>query len=141
MQNVPRRLFDHRIPLLQAHIDEHAVAQDAGVVDDDTQISKGIRRTLDRTFRPFPFGDVVAIRNCFPTRPADVVHHFTGGTARRTPAIQLGAKIINDDLCSLACELQGMSPPQATPGATTSALSRRVLARWPDSLTRSYGSS
>ena len=38
---------DHVVPLVDGHVDEHAVAQDAGVVDQDVEAAEGLDRRFD----------------------------------------------------------------------------------------------
>ena len=46
-REVPLQVYrDHRVPLLLAHVEDHAVAQDACVVDEDVEPPEGVERRL-----------------------------------------------------------------------------------------------
>ena len=52
---------DHRVPVLFAQVDEHAVAQDARVVHQHVQGAEGVQRALDETLPALPLRDVVVV--------------------------------------------------------------------------------
>ena len=49
------------VPLRLGHVDEHAVAQDAGVVDEDVEVAERVDRRVDEPLGALPVGDVVAV--------------------------------------------------------------------------------
>ena len=53
---------DHVVPLALGHVDDEAVAQDAGVVDEDVDAAEGLDRRVDQRAGSFPVGDVAARR-------------------------------------------------------------------------------
>ena len=52
---------DDRVPLLLGHVDEHPVAQDAGVVDQDVEVAEGLDGGVDETLAALPVGNVVGV--------------------------------------------------------------------------------
>jgi hypothetical protein len=64
---------DDRVPLLLGHVDEHAVAQDAGVVDDRVQVAERLDRGVDEALRALPRGDAVAVRDRLAAHALDLV--------------------------------------------------------------------
>src|SRR3546814_10767871 len=51
--------LDDRVPLGLAHVREHAVAQDPGVVDEDVETTEGVDRGADEALGTVPVADVV----------------------------------------------------------------------------------
>ncbi len=49
------------VPLLLGRRHEHAVAEEAGVVDDGIQVPERLQRGLDQAPAAVPVGDVVAV--------------------------------------------------------------------------------
>src|SRR5439155_23599458 len=106
-----------RVPLLLGHVDEHPVAQDAGVVDEDVEAAKALHGRVDQALGTLPVGHVVAVGDSLAARGADLFDHLAGGTGRRTAAVDLGSQVVDDDLGALAGILQGVAPADAATGA------------------------
>ena len=53
--------LDDRVPLGLGHVDEHAVAQDAGVVDEHVEAAEGVDGLLHDALGAVAVGDVVAV--------------------------------------------------------------------------------
>ena len=52
---------DHRVPLGLVHVDEHPVAEDPGVVDEDVELAEPLDRVLDEPTGALEVGDVLAV--------------------------------------------------------------------------------
>jgi hypothetical protein len=57
-----------RVPIGFFHIDHHAVAQDAGIVNEHVEAAKGGDGVLDETPRAVPIADILAVGDGFATR-------------------------------------------------------------------------
>jgi hypothetical protein len=60
------------------HVDEHAVAQDAGVVDEDVEVTERLDRRVDERLGTVPVGDVVAVGDGLPAEGADLLGDLLG---------------------------------------------------------------
>src|SRR5262245_47433119 len=67
---------DDRAPFLERHIEEEAVAQDAGVVYDDVYGLIGIESTLDDPVRGFPRSDAIGAGDGLAAFRLDLVDHL-----------------------------------------------------------------
>src|SRR3546814_4346741 len=61
-----------RVPLLGGRGDEHAVAHDPGVVDDDMEVTERGDRGFDDALRRIPVGDVLIIGDGVAARRLDL---------------------------------------------------------------------
>ena len=55
--------LDDAIPFLLRHVDHHAVAQNARIVDQDVEAPKSPDRLVDQRLRAAPIADIVAIHD------------------------------------------------------------------------------
>ena len=69
---------DDGVPLLRGHVDEHAVAQDAGVVDEDVETAEGLDSGGDQPGGALPVRHVVAVGDGLAPHGPDGIHHFAG---------------------------------------------------------------
>ena len=73
--------IDDAVPVLLGHAVEDAVAQDAGIVDDDVDPAELIDRLLDDPVGAVPFGDAVAVHHGLAAGAADFVDDLEGRAA------------------------------------------------------------
>ena len=97
---------DDGVPVLDGHVEDHPVAQDARVVDHDVQIAVLVDGRIDDPLGAVEVGDVVAVGDGLATRGADLVDDLAGRAARRAGAVELGADVVDDHVCALAGERQ-----------------------------------
>ena len=64
-------------------VDQHAVAHEAGVVDEDVEPAEACRARSPRGLGAVPVGDVVGVRDGLAARGDDLVDHLAAGPARR----------------------------------------------------------
>src|ERR1043166_7766215 len=93
-----------RVEILDAHVEDHPVAQDAGIVDDDVNVAPLLDGGLDHPLGAIEVRDVVAIGQGFTARGADLVDDFARWTTGRPAAVQLGADVVDDYACAVARE-------------------------------------
>jgi hypothetical protein len=95
---------DDGVPLLLAHVDEEAVAQDARVVHEDVQLAEGVQRRLHQPLGARPFGHVVGVGHGLAAEADDLVHHLLGGD---------GVGVVDHDPGAFTGEEQRVLPAQA----------------------------
>ena len=138
---------DDRVPLVLGHREDHPVAQDARVVDEDVQLAERGDRQLDQFPGLFVVGHVTDVGDRAAARRADLVGDLLGGAGRRlagTVPARL-AVVVDDDGRAEPGEFQRLGPaePAARAGddrgqalqvAVTSEpfQSSRAIARWSD---------
>ena len=79
---------DDRVPLGLGHVGDHAVAQDARVVDEHVQLAERVDRGLDQALAALPVGAAVGVRHRLAAHRLDLLDHLLRGTgvgARRRP--------------------------------------------------------
>jgi hypothetical protein len=104
---------DHGVPLGFGHVDDHTVAQDAGVVDEHVQIAERIDGLLHHALRTVPIGDVVAVDDGLATHRLDLVDDLHGGTEVAALAVHVAAEVVDDDLGAFSREQQRVCAAQA----------------------------
>ena len=72
---------DDGVEVLLAHVEDHAVAQDAGVVDHDVEFAEIVQRALDDALGGFEIADALETGDRFAAEAADFLDHLLG---RRT---------------------------------------------------------
>ena len=142
-EEVPSQVHPHDgVPLLVGHVDQHAVAEDAGVVHEHVQVAEGVDGRLHEPARPLPVGHVVAVGDRFPARGPDLRHDLLGRGRVAAGPVGAAAEVVDHDLCTLGREQQGVFPPhsasragddgdatfQSTHGLLPFRLARRALS-------------
>jgi hypothetical protein len=107
----------HRVPLLFARRHQHAVAHEAGVVDDDVEPPPGRHRRVDEALTALPVGDVVAVGDGLAAAAADGVGDLLGDGAGRAAPVAGDAEIVDHHARPQARQLLGVRAPEAAPGA------------------------
>src|SRR6185369_9548888 len=69
---------DDRVPLLLGHVEDHAVSEDAGVVDDDVDPAEGVHRGLDDRLPTGHAGHRVVVGHGIAARLGDLLHDLIG---------------------------------------------------------------
>ena len=107
----------HRLPLGLLGVHEHAVAEDAGVVDQHVERRRRCRSPAapsppPRPSRPRRGADATAS----PAQGDDLVDHLLGRGVGRVAAVLGHAEVVDHDLGALPGELQRMLPADAPAG-------------------------
>ena len=91
-QNIAAQVHpDDRVPLLDRHVDEHPVADDAGVAHHGVETAEGVDRLRDEAAGAVPVADVVAVDDGLAAGRDDLVDDLLAGrlvggvTGRATP--------------------------------------------------------
>src|SRR5207245_5001150 len=104
----------HRAPLVAGHVDQHPVAQDAGVVDHGMEIAERLDSLVDEPLGAFGSGDVVGVGDCLSPEGEDLLDHLGGGARIRSPAVGCATEIVDYDPGTLAGQLERVLSPQAS---------------------------
>jgi len=68
--------LQHRVPLLLAHLEQDAVAQDAGVVHHHVNAAEGLERRSHNGLAPLPAGHRIVVGRGLAARLLYLVHHL-----------------------------------------------------------------
>ena len=96
---------------------EHAVAQDAGVVDEDVEAPEGVDRRVDEVLGALPVGDVVGVGDRLAARCLDLGDDVVRRALIGASALVRAAAVVDHDLGALGSEEQGMFAPEPTSGS------------------------
>ncbi|CAB4324776.1 unannotated protein [freshwater metagenome] len=103
-----------RVPVVDSHVDEHAVAHDAGIGDDSVETTEGVDGGTHQVAGAVPVADVIGVGDGFATGRDDVIHDLLGGTDVVTLAGERRADVVHDDLGALSRECPGMCRAEAS---------------------------
>ena len=78
---------DDRVPLFFRGRDEHAISQEARVINDDVEAAEAVEGLFDDALSGREFGDAVGIRDRFPAHRLDLVGHLLGGAVGASFAV------------------------------------------------------
>ena len=108
---------DHRLPFLDRHVEEEAVAQDAGVIHDHVDPAEGINRGLDDAVGGLPLGHAVGVRHRRAAFGLDFLDHFLCRPGVLAFARDRGADVVDDHLGAPCRHGQREIAPDAAAGA------------------------
>ena len=103
----------HRIPVAVGHIDQHAVSQDPGVVDEGVDGAERLHRMGDQASRAVPIRGVVAVGHRLPAECPDLLDHFVRRTTRAAFSVHRHPEVVHHDLGTLSGEFEGVAPSHA----------------------------
>ncbi|VWX50171.1 hypothetical protein NOVOSPHI9U_260204 [Novosphingobium sp. 9U] len=109
--------LDDAVPLVLAHVHEHAIAQDTGVVDQDVEPTEGIDRLLHHLLRIAPVGDIGRVHRRLAAHRLDRRDDFLRRRLVGTFAGGAGTEIIDDNLGALFGQLERMRASETSSGA------------------------
>ena len=113
--------LDDSVPFGFAHVGEHAVAQDARVVDENVESAERRDGLIDESFCASPFADVVGIGNGLSAGGNNFIDHFLSWAFVDTSAVSGTAEIVHHDLCAFGGEHQRVVAPDSTTSACNDA--------------------
>ena len=106
------------IPVRFRDVEDHAFAEDAGVVDEDVEAAEGIEGGLDDALGAGEGSDGVVVGDGRPAGVADGVHDLIGGVVGAIPLARDGsAEVVDDDLGALGGEEERLAAADAPAGA------------------------
>src|SRR5690606_647935 len=89
---------DHVVEVLDRHLAQGLVPQDARVVDHDVDLAEGLDRGGDDRAGALGGGDVVGAGYRLPAVLVDQLRHVGGGTGRGAGAVERAAEVVDDHL-------------------------------------------
>ncbi len=106
---------DDGVPLVLGHREDHPVAQDARVVDQDVELSVRLDRQLDQRAGLLVVGDVAEVGDGAAARRADLVGDLLGrGRGRLAGAVAARLPVVvDDDGRAEPGQFQRLGPPEA----------------------------
>jgi hypothetical protein len=102
---------DDRVPLLLGHVEDHAVAEDAGVVHDDVDASERLHSGVDNALAARHRRDGIVVRDGLAPRRADLRHDVVGRRARAATPRLAPAVVVHDHTRPVLREQQRDLPP------------------------------
>ena len=88
---------DDGVPLGLGHVDDHPVAQDAGVVDQDVEVAERLDRRVDQALGAFPVGHVVGVDDGLAAEVADLGDDLLGRRRVLTVTVVGATEVVDDD--------------------------------------------
>ena len=107
----------HGVPLIRGGVGEHAIANDAGVVEHDVEPAERLDGHVHQALGTLDRGHVVAVDDALAAGGGDLVHDLLRRRQRTAGAVGLGADVVDHDLRTLGGEGEGVCPTESTPGA------------------------
>ena len=102
------------VPLLLGHREQHPVAEDAGVVDEDVETAEGVDRLLDEARGAVPAADVVGVGRGLAARGRDLVDDLLRRSRVGARTVTTAAEVVDHDLGAVASEGQRVLASQPT---------------------------
>ena len=106
---------DDGVPVLIGKVDQHAVAQDAGIVDESVEAAELVEGGLHQSLRPIRARDVVPVGHRPTPEGADLFDHFLGRPTRLAFAVDLHSEVVHHNGSTLAGQLDGVAAAEAPP--------------------------
>lgn len=87
--------LDDRVPFAFRHVDEHPIAQDAGVVHDHVEAAEDVDRVPDDPLGSLPVAHVVRVRDGLAARRDDLRNDLRRRALGCTRAVARAAEVVN----------------------------------------------
>src|SRR4029078_8258840 len=100
------------------HVRQHAIAQDAGVVDDSVQISEVLDGSVYQSLGTLPRPDAVAVGDGLAAHPLDLLDSLLGRAEVATRAVDLGPQVVDDDLGAVCSKAQSVLASDSSAGTS-----------------------
>src|ERR1700761_5246467 len=105
------------IPVLERHLVEGAVAQDAGVADDAVDLAELVDRGLDDVLGALGLGDAVVVGDRSAPGVLDLLDDIVGHVVSGAGAVAGTAEVVDHDAGAFFGEGQRVLAPQTTTGS------------------------
>ena len=108
----------HRVPLLLAHVDQHPVAQEAGVAHERVEAAPRVDGLSHHGAGQRPVGHIGVVDGGRPARGGDLGGHGGGSVIDAGQgAVVSHTEVVDQHVGALGREGQGMGPSQTPAGA------------------------
>jgi hypothetical protein len=108
---------EHRVDVGRRHVVKGAVADDAGVVDDDVDPAERRQGGVDDGLAAFGCGDRVGVGHGHAAGGLDLGDHLLGRPRRGALAVDAAPEIVDHDLGAPGGQQQGVGPAEPAAGA------------------------
>ena len=108
---------DDGIPVALVHVEQHPVAEDPGIVDEDVESSEGVDGRVHERVRTVPVGHVVGVGDGLSAGGANLVDDGLRRPDIRTAAVDRRTDVVHDDRRALTGELERVAPADPAAGA------------------------
>ena len=108
---------DDGVPLLLGQVDQHPVADDAGIVDQHVQAPEGLHGLTDQALGAGPVGDVVAVDHGLSAEFQDLLDDLRGRGIGTAAAVQLRSQVVDHHVGPGLGEGQRVGAADATAGS------------------------
>ena len=96
-------------------LNRHAVAEDAGVVDQHVEVAERVDRGVDHALGAVPVGDVVAVGDGLAAGGGDLVDHLRGRRRVGAAAVGLPPRSLTTTLAPSDASSRACSRPRPRP--------------------------
>src|SRR5580658_10795536 len=87
---------EDRVEIVLAHIENHAVAQNTGVVDHDIQLAEIVDRTLDDALGGLEIAHALIVGDRLAAGRANFLDYLFGRRSRLSSAVEVTSKVVDD---------------------------------------------
>jgi hypothetical protein len=105
------------VPIVDGHVDEHAIAHNAGVGNDRIETTERVDSSTHEVAGTIPVADVVTVRDCFATRSHDGVDDFLRRADIFAFARERSTNVIHNDLGAFGRKGECVLATQTATGA------------------------
>ena len=109
---------DDGVPVGLVHVEDHLVAEDAGVVDDDVEPAERLDRLVDHRPRAGERRDVAGVGDRLTAPATDHVDDGLGDGLVGALTARRAAEVVDDDLGPGIGQLHRVPAPDAVPSAS-----------------------
>src|SRR5207244_2435293 len=99
------------------HVEDHALAQDAGAADHDVEVAEAGERRVDDRLATGHRRDALGVPDRLAPEGLDLLDHGLCGRARRVTPVDRHAEIVDDDPGARVGEPEGDPAPDTVAGA------------------------
>ena len=99
---------DDRIEVILCHVDEHPIPQDAGVVDEDVQVTEVLNGGVDEALATFPVGDVIGVGHSLAAHGPNLIGHHLGCATVIARTVHRATEVVDHELGAFLGEEQGV---------------------------------
>ena len=117
------------VPLLLGHVEDHAVAEDAGDVDEDVDAAEGVDALPDHVLAALGGRDAVVVGDGVPAGGLYLVADDIGGAVVVAGAVDADAGVVDDDAGALLREEHGHGAADAAAGAGDDGVAVRLACQ------------
>src|SRR5713101_7147981 len=101
VERAPEMDRDNRLEVLVAHVEDHAVAKDSGVVHDNIELAEIVERAFDDPLGGLEVGHALEVGHRLAACRAYFLDNVFGRRARLPGAVEMSPEVVDDHLGAL----------------------------------------